>query len=265
MYHLFEHEKKERLKKLAGEFSSSGVGKVSAKLLSGKSSLAITREVIENGYDLLVRYRKGVDSRQRGLFGTTALNLLCACPCPILLVKEDHPIDTPKVLACVDIYDEALVNDNILDLARRIGGESSNPGVLFCWTIFGIDMMRRRMTPDDFEKLVTDIRTEHEADFEKFIAKYEIAAGPEAAMKFGDPEYTIAPFVSQHEIDVTVMSTIAPVGFASRLLGSTIEAVLADLSSSLLAVKPKDFVSPVKLENEAEHEDLATGSVALLT
>ncbi len=93
MYHSLEREKQTHLEQLSREFTTRGVKNIKIQLLHGKSSQQLTRLAIEKDCDLLVRYRKGMDSRQVGLLGTTALNLLRVCPCPVLLVNENQVID----------------------------------------------------------------------------------------------------------------------------------------------------------------------------
>ena len=254
MYHSLEREKQAYLEQQAAEFSGRGVKKVQTRLLHGKSSQQLTRLAIEQGCDLLIRYRKGIDSRQGGLLGTTALNLLRICPCPVLLVNENQPLDHPRVLASVDIQDDDRVNNVILEEAGRLNGNSkSKIGILYCWTLFGHEMIKRRMNPESYHELVEEIANDHEADFDKFLAQHGMdRSQPDMAIRFGDPEYVIAPFVEENSFDVTVMSTIAPSATVSRLLGSTIENVIGKLSSNLLAVKPQGFISPIKLEMELE-------------
>lgn len=266
MYTSFANEKNDRLKALVDQFRDAGVRQVSARLLYGKSSIEITREAIRSECDLVVRYRKGIDSRQRGMLGKTAINLLRVCPCPVLLVDENRAIESPRVLACVDIHDADEVNECIVNAANRLANEPARVGLLYCWSIFGMDMMRRRMAPDRFESLVDEFREENEAEFETFQSRFGFdSTKQQVAIKFGDPEYLIAPFVSENDIDVTVMSTIAPTMFASRMLGSTIEAVLHDLPNNLLAVKPPGFVSPVKLElDDKEEQNLPNGAKSVI-
>ncbi len=105
MYASLENEKQDYLDQLVTKFRDAGIKKVSAKLLHGNSSEQLTAESLRSNCDLLVRYRKGIDSSHPGLLGRTSLNLMRICPCPVLLVKEELALDDPIVLACVDIHD----------------------------------------------------------------------------------------------------------------------------------------------------------------
>lgn len=61
------------------------------------------------------------------------------------------------------------------------------------------------------------------------------------------PDQGILQFIKQNAIDLLVMGTIARGGVAGVMIGNTAERLMPELSCSLLAVKPKDFVSPVRL------------------
>jgi nucleotide-binding universal stress UspA family protein len=60
------------------------------------------------------------------------------------------------------------------------------------------------------------------------------------------PDQSIPDFIDQNDIDILVMGTVARTGIYSFVIGNTAENILQKLSCSLLALKPKGFVSPVK-------------------
>ena len=53
----------------------------------------------------------------------------------------------------------------------------------------------------------------------------------------------------QNKIDLIVMGIIFRTGVLGVLIGDTAEDVLKKVDFSVLAVKPDDFITPVKLEN----------------
>jgi nucleotide-binding universal stress UspA family protein len=64
----------------------------------------------------------------------------------------------------------------------------------------------------------------------------------------GHPEEVIPQFVVSEGIDLVVMGTVARTGIAGLLIGNTAERLLQRLITSVLAVKPDGFVSPVRAE-----------------
>ena len=64
----------------------------------------------------------------------------------------------------------------------------------------------------------------------------------------GEAEDVVPDFVRTHEVDVVVMGTVGRTGVPGFLIGNTAEKILADVECSVLAVKPKGFLSPVEPE-----------------
>ena len=85
---LMIREKQEQLETLAEPLRTEGVD-VETKVLNGKSSVEIIREVLRNKHDLVMRVAKGSSSRRKGFFGTTGIRLLRECPCAVHLVAPN--------------------------------------------------------------------------------------------------------------------------------------------------------------------------------
>jgi len=52
--------------------------------------------------------------------------------------------------------------------------------------------------------------------------------------------------VENKNIDILVMGTVARTGIPGFVIGNTAENIVQKLSCSLMALKPRGFVSPVK-------------------
>ena len=63
----------------------------------------------------------------------------------------------------------------------------------------------------------------------------------------GQADKLIPDFVADHDIDILVMGTVARTGIPGFIIGNTAENIVQELSCSLLALKPDDFESPVKI------------------
>ncbi len=77
-----------RLESLAAPIREQGI-EVETKLLEGKTSVEIVREVIRGEHDLVVAVAKGSNSRHSGFFGNTARRLLRHCPSAVWLVAPE--------------------------------------------------------------------------------------------------------------------------------------------------------------------------------
>jgi len=58
----------------------------------------------------------------------------------------------------------------------------------------------------------------------------------------------IAPLAAVLQADIVVMGTVARTGISGLLIGNTAEAILDQLTCSVLAIMPPGFKTPVKLD-----------------
>ncbi len=177
MRELIGQEKREKLDALAAPIREQGI-EVETKVLEGKTSVEIIREVLRGEHDLLLRVAKGSDSRHRGFFGNTGIRLLRKCPCAVWLVT---PATTPQfkhVLGCVDTSTgeqlDAELNDNVFELASSIsqyhGGRFS---IVHAWSIWNEQMIKRRMQPAEFEEMEMKNRDQIVNLLDQFLEKHD--------------------------------------------------------------------------------------------
>ncbi|MEL7499637.1 MAG: universal stress protein [Planctomycetota bacterium] len=238
-------DKQDRLEKVAERFRESGVD-VTTKVLFGTSSEVISREAIDWEADLVVRYLKGIRSKFPGLFGSTARALMRYCPVPVLLVG-DTPIDQPNVLACIDTEHDDSENQAILNASAFLAqGEQQLRG-LYCWEMYGADMLKKRMTESAFKEALETAESTYRDSFDRFTNSHDLSEfGNGLNMEKGQPSEVIPQFCNHHSINVVVMCSASlnhPIG---RLFGSTVESVIEELPCALLVVKPIGFESKIE-------------------
>ena len=78
MRDLMIQEKQENLDAMSAPIRDKGVD-IRAKVLCGKTSVEIIREVMRDDHDLVIRVIKGKESRRQGFFGNTGVRLLRRC------------------------------------------------------------------------------------------------------------------------------------------------------------------------------------------
>jgi len=59
----------------------------------------------------------------------------------------------------------------------------------------------------------------------------------------------IAPLAAELWADLVVMGTVARTGISGLIIGNTAEAILDQLTCSVLAIKPPGVKTPVKIES----------------
>lgn len=251
--HIFDmltDEKQQKLDALAAKVRDRGVA-VETKVLHGKSSVAIIREVLNSDHDLVIRVHKGAESRGAGFFGNTAIRLLRKCPAAVWLVPPQR-IRFKHVLGCLDTStadesDEDL-NEQVLDLTQTVskyhGGSYS---LLHAWTVWNALFLQRRMHPDDFAQLVKKNHDQTERQFMDFLKRHGAGIAAERVHLIeGEPADVIPEFARSNNVDLVVMGTVARSGVAGVVMGNTAEQILGRLECSVLALKPAGFVSPIK-------------------
>ena len=241
------------LEKLAEPARAQGL-EVTTVVLSGKSSLAIVREVLQSSHDLVVKQAKGA-GWFKGFYGATGMQLLRKCPCPVWLTKPEADAKCGRVMAAVDANspDEAhaALNRGIIDAAQSFGQwENAQVHVVQAWNVYGEDVLQHHMLSEEFEELMQRSQGDAEDNLNELLRDFNLnSKSQNVHILHGDPSLVIPQFAEAERVDLIVMGTIARTGLAGALMGNTAEAILANVHCSILALKPKDFVSPIGVDD----------------
>ncbi len=207
--------KSNKLDDLAGILRDRGL-EVETKVLLGKTSTEIIREVLRNRHDLVMRVAKGSDSRRKGTFGTTGSRLLRECPCTVHLVTSAHSKPT-HVLACVDTAidnaDGAKLNEEILDLARIVSNRhSARLSIVHAWTIDSEPLLDGRMPRGEFEQMKRSREEHDEGLLKQFLQPHGCSTHDDHVyMLKGSAMDVIPSFAKSENVDLVVMGTIGAV------------------------------------------------------
>jgi universal stress protein E len=221
------------------------------KLALGGSWLEIIRQVLREQHDLLLigtRDRKGLG---RMLFGSAAIKLVRRCPCPVWVAKPDGDPDPLNILVASDL---SPVSEKALALAVQLARITPAKVHLLHVVDFPLDHIWSTGLPDAKEEAYRrGVRHQAEKALKAQIEHVD-ARGLTPAVQIhltddpgGLPDEGILSFIHAHKIDLLVMGTIGRSGMLGVMIGNTAERILPELSCSLLAVKPAEFVCPVKL------------------
>jgi len=234
----------------AAESAPPGVA-VTAELLRGQPAIAVVREVLRHGHDLVLRSRtiRGGEPA----YDAVGMQLFRKCPCPVLLVGV-HATRRRRVLAAVapnpDDPVEQTLNRKILELTVFLAEkEGHEPHVLHVWEPFGEELLKSHTTEAEVEAYIEAARQTARAELDEVLAPFTgRIAGAHVHLERGEPGAFIPDFVGRHGIDLVVMGSVARTGIAGFVMGNTAEHVLSSLTCSVLAVKPDGFECPVRLE-----------------
>ncbi|AMX02980.1 universal stress protein [Microbulbifer thermotolerans] len=242
--------------------------KVRAKLALEKDALAlevetdcgsrpaerVIRRVLAEGYDLVVKNVEG--AAQRLGFKAMDMELLRKCPCPVWLCR---PIDKPhreiRVAVAVDpecreasVYELAI---GLLRCARSLADTCSGElHIISCWD-YDVDEYLRHNFPlsasdEELNRAVEAARATHRAKLDALIDASGIGGTLAVHHEIARPDRYIPMLIDEQRFDILVMGTVGRTGIPGFIMGNTAENILQKVRCSLLAMKPSNFVSPVK-------------------
>ncbi len=244
-------KKHEQLKALAEPLCQQGI-RVETEVLSGKTSVEIIRQVQRGKHDLVFRIAKGKDSMREGFFGTTGIRLLRDCPCAVWLATPAPSAQYKHVMACIDTSsDEALddeLNRKVYEAAGFVSRQHvSRLSIVQAWMIFGEEFLFTRTKMGNFEKLQHDVRERIETMLDRFLVQHGGSVRDRNVhMLKGAAAKMLPAFAIEKNVDLIVMGTVARSGAAGFVMGNTAERILDQIQCSVLALKPDDFVCPIK-------------------
>lgn len=255
---VMEHEKAE-LQRLISSLDPPCTGQ--AELKAGKLYIEIIRLVQSKNIDLVIKEADSISWLDR-FFTSDDMHLLRKCPCPVWLMKADEKPAYRQIMAAVDFDDESEDNVNS-ELNQKIIGFASSLSLsefaalhvvsVYDITEFGFaslwaeqpEKLEKELSEEEYQNrkyhmklLFDELRNDIGQDSYDYLA-------PRSRILKGLPACELPKMADTLQADLVVMGTIARSGIAGAIIGNTAETVLSQLHCSVLAVKPKGFVSPV--------------------
>lgn len=237
--------------------------RIDTKVLVGKPFIEIIRQVLKNGYDMVVKSADSAEDIRDMLFGSTDMHLMRKCPCPVWIINR---LDKPKyrrILAAVDqdFNEETrnVLNQQILEVSTSLAvAEFSELHIVHAWNLLGESIYRGargRITDAEVDRMIAEEAQERTAWLEKLVETYGVKADhqavdllkPELHVVKGEAKNVVPAIACELDVDLVVMGTVARTGVAGFFMGNTAESILNQINCSVLAVKPPGFVTPVRL------------------
>jgi nucleotide-binding universal stress UspA family protein len=243
-----EHEAGVDLEREVEPLAHAGL-KVRRRVAWGRPFQVIIEEALRRPTQLVLKTARGEGRGGTPFFGSTAMHLFRKCPVPVWVVKPRRTRRIRRVLASVDpaepTRDEVDLNTEILRVALDIA-TTENAELHVC---HAFSTLSERVLPQESRAYVAEFRARVADALERLLAPFELSLKDRRVhMLNGDPEQVIPRFVAKEKIDLLVMGTIARTGVPGLLIGNTAERMLQAVDCSVLAIKPRGFVSPVRPE-----------------
>lgn len=237
-----------------------GTMAITLRVLEGRTFLEAIREVLRHGHDLLIKPAENPDLVER-LFGSNDMHLLRKCPCPVWLMKPGEKDNYRHIVAAIDFdpwHEQSIeqpLNRQLLELATSIAlSDFASLHLVHAWDALAEELVHTwsAMPIADAAAHVEDERMRHRAGLERLSRRIDKAAGaylsPILHLPRGAARQVIPEVVRAVEADLVIMGTVARSGIPGLFIGNTAEAILDQLTCSVLAIKPPGFVTPVTID-----------------
>ena len=223
----------------------------------GVPFVKVIERVQRNGHDLVITAPDGGPAH--GLRGaTTALHLLRKCPCPVW-IDDPLPGGRPDVLTAVGPFNEdgevGELSRTLMELATSLAQiQGGDVHVVHAWRLEGESLLRSgraHLRTSDIDELVEQEKMAAELAFQWLVGEFE-SVGPQihSHLRRGAPTEVITNVARQVRPGVVVMGTLARSGLPGLIIGNTAERLLAELETSVIAVKPPGFISPLSSSSQ---------------
>lgn len=213
--------------------------------------LTIIQRVLRQGHDLLIKTAEHVTGPKAVLFHPTDRNLMRQCPCPVWMIRPEQHHTYQRILAAVDSFpDEEInadLNRHILDLASsQAVRDDAELHVAHAYHVPSTLLLSTDVDIDEYRNAIVAL---HRERLEALLEAYPVPS-QRVHMEEGLPGEIIPAVARRERIDLIVMGTLARVGIPGLLIGNTAERTLDHVDCDILAVKPKGFVTPVRLPDQ---------------
>lgn len=249
---ILAEEGRDDLERLTATLSAEEV-KVKTKVLLGRPFVQVVREVVKGKHDLVIKAAEEEKSPTAMLFGSTDMHLMRKCPCPVWIMKSSRRQHYARILAAVDTSEDDKVeqglNRLILDLAVSLAErEESELDIVHAWSLYWERTLRSRhvLPHSEINSMVDESREQRRARLHALLGRYDLTKlKTQVHMVKGEPGEVIPQLAAERQVDLIVMGTVARTGIPGFFIGNTAERVLDSVDCSVLAVKPKGFVTPI--------------------
>lgn len=242
----------DRLEKLDAIASGLDAPHIETAVAHGSAYIEIIRRVLTHDHDLVMTAPD--EPKRLGFAGAaTAMHLLRKSPVPVW-VHSTGAIGAHGIAVAVGPFDTERrntgLNRTLVQLASSLAAQTGETlHVINAWRLQGETMLRSSrssFTDQEVTAMLAEARSEARADVDRLVDGLESLDVPvEIHLTKGEPGLTVAQMVNDLKPKTLVMGTIARTGLSGMIIGNTAEQVLGLIHTSVIAVKPQGFKTPV--------------------
>lgn len=250
-------ERQRRLARMIQSLRAEGLD-IRPLIRRGKQFMEVTQQVMGNNHDLVIMAAEAPGGFRDLLFGSNSLHLMRKCPCPVWVLKPKDAGQFKHVLAAIDVHavdeNQNAISHKIMQLATSVADhDGADVHVVHAWNVTGKDALTLQSeVPDETRKeIVINHLRRTEKRIEGFLRPYtEQFDNIHVHIERGEAWQAITAVEQAQDVDLVVMGTLDSASVPGFFIGTTAETVLRQVNSSVLTVKPEDFVSPIRVEDQ---------------
>lgn len=248
---LVERARISQMEEVAGAVSSVPV---EIAVSTGTLFLEVIRRTMEFEHDLVI-ISPDQDADAVGLTrASTVMHLMRKCPVPVWVLRSEAS-ERGDVMAAVGPFDDGAptqLDRKIVELGSSLAALTGGRfHLVHSWSLRGESLLRNgrvHLAASEVDRFVDEAEVAARTALDKLLADTGIPLEEaELHLVKGDAAESINELAAELSPDVVVMGTLARSGIAGLLIGNSAENVLGSLQTSVLAVKPVGFRSPVSL------------------
>ncbi|MCK5919152.1 MAG: universal stress protein [Cocleimonas sp.] len=204
--------------------------------VASKASEGIIQQVQRGNHDLLMVSTRD-KSIAESMLGSTTLEIMRRCPCPIWAVKPEAN-ERKKIMVGIH-FDEKLEDRN----------KSLNQELLRLTAMFKRSTTEELHLVNVVNKATLETRAQNLSDMSELEAQCNDSdLNVSIEILEGDVTKVLPAYARDNSIALVMLGMLSRTGLMGFFIGNTAEKILDELDCSVVTVKPKSFVSPVRLD-----------------
>jgi len=252
LYTILRDRLQQQLDELVAGFREGIEELIYTRVATGIDFVEVIRAVLRNGHDLVMKAARPPEGFSEHLLGSTDLHLLRKCPCPVWIDRPSVTHPYRNILAAVNPAEDEFNGCSrlVMELASSLASsESAQLSVIHAWQMHGESTLRNgrgRISEKELDLLIDMTHRKHREQFDALLEACGLASDAEHVyLERGPAAASIRDLSLKLDVDLLVMGTVGRTGIPGFFIGNTAENLLQTTSASILAVKPRDFISPV--------------------
>jgi nucleotide-binding universal stress UspA family protein len=230
-------ERRSDLMRIASDYVATGI-EAAVVVRVGNPAIEIVSEVIQSGHDLVIK-TANTQAGIKHLLGSVTRSLMRTCPCPVWAIKPATKASYNTILAAIDPL-----------------AENASLHSVSVWNVPMERTLRSRLGAQECDRLINEAELQVRQSLDQWLIKHSPPAGKNSPsvrvhLLRGTASHKIAEIAADISADLIVMGTVCRTGLAGWFVGNTAEHLLGSVTCGVLAVKPKGFISPVRVHHSA--------------